>query len=192
MIKLESIFLIISQNKLMKNKILLILLISILNITTNYSGFSQDSQQKAFTFSEAKQKNINIDNLDKTYKLSTGGEENPEYIYGTDEKKEEFANQYYLLIKKFANFILKNDLILKAPIKLKHSIYFNYDGTIDYFLYEFEKIDGKIALNESEQKKFNKLLNEYLAEYQTTLISKQLHRFSNSVTFRENTDEEEN
>ena len=62
----------------MKNKILFILLISIVNITLCCNCLAQTEvkqktfTQKAFIYKEAKQKNMNIDSLDKVYKLSTG------------------------------------------------------------------------------------------------------------------------
>ena len=78
---------------------------------------------------------------------------------------------YIKLLQDFGKFLTNHNFKWDKPTKCFNRIYFNVDGTIDYFLYNFlGKQEDK--LSEEGQKEFNELLNQFIKEYKFTMTSK--------------------
>ena len=62
----------------------------------------------------------------------------------------------------------------EQPTRSFNRIYFNADGTIDYFLYNFQTTNVKTEdqLSQEKQNEFNRLLNLFIKDYKISVTAK--------------------
>lgn len=138
------------------------LLTILTTLTLSYLSYGQ----KAMTFNEAKENNIRTSYLDSIY---------PNAIHYTDTSLAVFkTNQdvllsaYQKLLQDLGKHLKANDFFWDKPTKGFNRIYFNKDGKIDYFLYNFRADQLTIE----QEKKFGELLNKFIIDYQFPLTAK--------------------
>lgn len=95
--------------------------------------------------------------LDSLYKSAV--HTNPELaVFKTEEQQKLLTNAYQNLLFKLSTYLKENKFKWGKTVKCFNRIYFNQNGSIDYFLYRFP--EGEIT--EQQEKRFNELLNAFL------------------------------
>lgn len=124
--------------------------------------FNLATAQIAISLEDAKSRGIEVAQLDSTYKSGIH----------SDASKAVFADQqnayikaYYAMIHDLSAFLNGRDFHWGGQTRCFNRIYFNSEGAIDYFIYEFS--EGEISDDRKET--FERLLNEFIVDYRFTL-----------------------
>jgi hypothetical protein len=106
-------------------------------------------------------------------------------VFKTDSEQKDMLQAYYKLVLDFGKFLSKNNFIWEKQTKGFNRIYFNSDGTIDYFLYSFNTNNVKLEdqLSEEKQIEFNRLLNLFIQDYTVPMTAKTKFAQCSPVTF---------
>ena len=132
--------------------------------------FNSFGQHLGMTFQTAEKQGITIQHLDSIYKSALHADTS-QAVFKTDSEQVNLQKAYIKLLQDFGKFLSYNNFKWDKPTKCFNRIYFNADGTIDYFLYNFlGKQEDK--LSEERQKEFNELLNQFIKEYRFTMTAK--------------------
>lgn len=143
-----------------------------------FSFFTGFSQRTATTFQKAINSGTSIETLDTVYKsaLSSG----PDSLLAVFRGKEnEFYTEYIALLGSLAKHLKSNGFSWNKRTKCFNRIYFNEDGTIDYFLFNFKP--GEIPADKEEQ--FEKLLNSFIQDYKFPLPTSSKFAQCSPVTY---------
>jgi len=136
-------------------------ILTILILTTmSYNGYGQ----KAMTFAEAQKNSISISDLDNSYKSGINADSSLA-VFNSNE--EEYIKAYQQLLQDFGSFLKTNHFLWDNPTRGFNRIYFDKNGKIDYFLYNFPP--GQLT-NEQEVR-FKELLNNFITNYRFTLTA---------------------
>lgn len=122
-----------------------------------------NGQHFGMTFQDAEKQGITIPHLDSVYK-SAVHVDTAKAVFKTEKQQEGVQEKYMKLLQDFGKFLTKNKFTWEKPTRCFNRIYFNSDGTIDYFLYNFL---GKPAdkLSDEKEKEFTRLLNSFIKDY---------------------------
>lgn len=128
------------------------------------------AQHLGMTFQEAEKKGLSYQHLDSIY-TSAVHSDTSLAVFKSEKEQEALQQAYYKLLQDFGNFLSKNNFNWEKPTRCFNRIYFNADGTIDYFLYNFLGNPEDKPANEIE-KEFEKLLNVFISDYAFALKAK--------------------
>lgn len=124
------------------------------------------SQHIGMSFQEAQKKSLKIEDIEKNYKNAV---DTPpaESVF----KQEELQPAYTKLLQDLGAFLSKNNFKWEKKTKCFQRIYFNNDGAIDYFIFNFL---GKPEDQPSSEKQaeFGKLVNQFVQDYKFSLSAK--------------------
>lgn len=142
-------------------------LMIIIFLTTCLQTFGQHI---GLTFQDAEKQGISIKHLDSLYRSAVHADTSLA-VFKTEKEQEALQQAYGKLLQDFGKFLSENNFKWEKPTKCFNRIYFNSDGTIDYFLFNFL---GKAEDKPSEYivKEFQRLLNAFIADYQFSVTSK--------------------
>ena len=115
------------------------------------------SAQKGFRREEAEKNGVRVSLLDSTYKSAIHTD--PKLAVFTDQ--ETVSKAYTQLLMDFGQFLVSKNFQWEQPVSGFNRIYFNKDGRIDYFIYQFR---GDV-LSPSQVSQFDQLLNEFIQQY---------------------------
>lgn len=124
--------------------------------------------QIGLTFNNAKNQGIDIKSLDSIYMNAINYADSTK---GAFININEFYDNYLNMLKEFGRFLNENDFKWEKTTKGFNRIYFNTDGSVDYFLYNFK--EGEIS--EEKELRFNQLLNEFIKNYKFPMTNE--HKF---------------
>ncbi len=126
-------------------------------------------QHIALTFQDTEKQGISIKHLDSIYKNAVNSD-TALAIFKTDTEQEKLQQSYTKLLKDLGSYLSKNNFKWEKKTPCFNKVYFNNDGSIDYFLYIFR---GNTEDNpsESKQKEFQRLLNLFIKDYKFALIA---------------------
>ncbi len=129
-------------------------------------------QHIAVTFQDAAKQGIIMQDLDKIYK-SAIHVDTSQAVFKTPEEQEAMGEAYIKLLQDFGKYLAANNFQWEKPTNCFNKIYFNTDGTIDYFLYNFKTSGTKTEdqLSQDKQLEFNRLLNLFIQDYKIPLTS---------------------
>jgi hypothetical protein len=123
-------------------------------------------QHVGMSIQQLREKNIKIEDIEKNYKNAI---DTPpaESVF----KTEELQPAYEKLLKDFSAFLFQKNFKWERKTKCFQRIYFNTDGTIDYFIFNFL---GKPEDQPSPEKQteFEKLVNLFVQDYKFALSAK--------------------
>ncbi len=128
-------------------------------------------QQLGLNFREADQHGISVKHLDSIYKSAVHADTSLA-VFKTEKEQEMMYNAYVQLLQEFGKTLTANDFSWEKPTRCFNRIYFNENGTIDYFLFNFIGKTAEDKPSEEKQKEFQRLLNIFIAGYQFPLTSK--------------------
>ena len=114
--------------------------------------------QKAMTFEKAKTTGISISQLDSLYQSALHSD-STKAVFG--KQQGEFTKNYMQLLKDLNGYLHEHHYKWEQETRCFNRIYFNKDGSIDYFLYNFKKD----AIAPEKEKQFEGLLNEFIKTY---------------------------
>jgi len=120
------------------------------------------SQNRAMTFLKAEKQGISITALDSIYPSALHSD-STKAVFGN--KQQEFIQAYKKTLQDLAAFLKSNNFSWGKQTKCFNRIYFNKDGGIDYFLYNF----GKDEITPEKQARFDGLLNRFIKDYRFTM-----------------------
>jgi hypothetical protein len=133
-------------------------------------SFQTFGQQLGLTFQNAEKQGISIKYLDSLY-TSALHTDTSLAVFKTETEQKAMQQAYIKLLQDWGNFLSENNFKWEKPTRCFNRIYFNVDGTIDYFLFNFlGKPEDKPA--ENIEKEFQRLLNVFIADYKFTLTAK--------------------
>lgn len=126
-------------------------------------------QNLALTFQEAQDRNILIKDLDSIYRSAIHADTSLA-VFKTEKEQEEMITAYTTLLQDLGKFLSSRDFKWTRPTRCFNRIYFNSDGTIDYFLFNFS---GKAEDRPSPeiQKEFTTLLHLFIRDYQLPITT---------------------
>lgn len=135
--------------------------------------FQTFGQHLGLTFEDAKKQAISIQHLDSVYK-SAIHVDSSQAVFKTEKEQEAMSQAYVKLLQDFGKFLTANNFKWDKPTKCFNRIYFNSDGTIDYFLYNFttKNVKPEDLLSTEKQAEFNRLLNLFIKDYKISLTAK--------------------
>lgn len=125
------------------------------------------AQTQALTFQAAEAKGIKISELDNEYKSALHSDASLA-VFTSDEDQVKMMDSYKKLLMELGIFLKKNNFDWEMPTKCFNRIYFNPDGKIDYFLFNFLGAGGEKP-NQLQEARFQTLLNEFIQDYQFSL-----------------------
>lgn len=126
-------------------------------------SFAAVSQQ-AMTFNAAGSKGIRLTYLDSTYKSGLHSD-STKAVFGN--KQAEFIAAYRQLLQDLGNHLRSKGFTWGKETRCFNRIYFSQDGTIDYFLYNF----NKDQITPEQEKAFDTYLNEFIKTYHFPLTA---------------------
>jgi hypothetical protein len=143
----------------MKNTLLFLILLA--SITISFA-------QVAMTFKNAEAKGKSFRHLDSLYKSAVHIDVNLT-VFKSQEEQAELQKAYVGLVKDLAAFLKSNNFKWEKPTRCFNRIYFNSNGTIDYFLYNF----SADQIVPEKEKEFDRLLNLFIKNYRFSLNAKE-------------------
>lgn len=127
-------------------------------------------QHLGMTFQEYEKQGTTIQHLDSIYKSAVDGDTS-KAVFKTEAEQQALGEAYIKMLQDFGKFLTAHNFTWDKPTRCFNRIYFNSDGTIDYFLYNFlGKPEDK--LSDERQKEFNELLNQFIKDYKFTMTAK--------------------
>ncbi len=125
-------------------------------------------QHLAIPMSETQERGISRQHLDSVYKSAVFPSDTAKAVFKTEEEMEAMHSAYVSLIQDFGKFLSDHDFVWSQPRFCFNRIYFNANGTIDYFLYGFK---GEDKIPEQKKEEFNQLLNLFIQDYKIQITS---------------------
>lgn len=139
--------------------------LSILSILL-FATATSFGQHIGMSIQQLREMNIKIEDIEKNYKNAI---DTPpaESVF----KVEELQPAYQKLLQDVGSFLAKNNFKWEKKTRCFQRIYFNSDGTIDYFIFNFI---GKPEDQPSDEKQaeFSKLINQFVQGYKFPLSAK--------------------
>lgn len=133
-------------------------------------SFQTFGQHLGLTFQNAEKQGISIKHLDSVY-TSAVHTDTTLAVFKTESEQEAMQKAYIKLLQDFGKFLSENNFKWDKPTRCFNRIYFNADGTIDYFLFNFlGKPEDKPS--ENIEKEFQRLLNVFISDYKFSLTAK--------------------
>ena len=142
-------------------------------------------QHFGFAFQEAKNKGISIEHLDSLYK-SAVNVDSALAVFKIETEQQKMYESYVKLLQDFGKFLINNNFNWEKPTKCFNRIYFNSDGTIDYFLYNFQinNVKPEDQISQEKQAEFDRLLNLFIKDYKIPLTANTKFAECSPVTYR--------
>lgn len=140
---------------------LTLILISLITLSFNSYG-----QNKALTFKEAEIQGKSFQYLDHLYK-SAVHDDVKLAVFKSVEEQAELQKAYIKLIKDLASFLKTNHFKWEKPTRCINRVYFNPNGKIDYFLYNFPQDQ----ITPEKENEFARLLNLFIKDYKFSLTA---------------------
>lgn len=121
-------------------------------------------QNKGMTFQEAEIMGTPVSHLDSIYKSALHSDSSLA-VFKTEKEQQAMMDAYVKLLQDLGKYLSDNNFEWEKPTRCYNRIYFNTDGTIDYFLFNFLGKNEEVP-SEENQKVFRQLLNEFITDYQ--------------------------
>lgn len=138
---------------------------------------SSASAQTAMPIADAPTKGINIANLDRQFTMGIGSDSVETVFKG---KETEYINAYYAMMRQLSEHLNQNSFRWGGSIRCFNRIYFNADGSIAYYLYQFED-----PISDSKKVRFQELLSSFISTYRFTLPTDQRFAQCSPVNYRD-------
>jgi len=120
------------------------------------------------TFEDAEKQGI-LHDLDSLYK-SAMHTDTSKAVFKTEEEVNAMLGAYTKLLQDLGHFLSDNNFKWNKPTRCFNRIYFNTDGSVDYFLFNFlGKTNDKPSAK--KQKEFQRLLTLFIKDYKFALTA---------------------
>ncbi len=140
--------------------------------------FISNGQKIATTFQNAtKNQGIRIEQLDSTYQSALNDDSTKAVFMG---QEKEFYEGYVSMLQALGKHLTANNFKWDKTTRCFNRIYFNKDGEIDYFLFNF--YPGQIEPD--KEKEFEKHLSSFVESYTFPLTAKKDFAQCSPVTYQ--------
>lgn len=119
--------------------------------------------QKAFEHKNAANFGIRTTQLDSIYKSAVHSDSSLAVFQNIESVSEAYGS----LLQSFGDFLYKNNFVWQEKTTGFNRIYFDNDGSIDYFVYTLRGAQ----LTEEQVIRFNELLNQFIQDYRFPLTA---------------------
>lgn len=120
---------------------------------------SVSAQPETGTFAQAQAEGVSFSKLDSLY--PSAAHANPaKGIF--NQKQKEFLSQYRKMMQEFGNFLRDHNFQWGEQTTFFQRIYFDSNGTIDYYFVNFDNSN----LSKEQKEHFKKLLQDFSGNYQ--------------------------
>ncbi|GBL35750.1 hypothetical protein EMGBS15_13450 [Filimonas sp.] len=92
-------------------------------------------------------------------------------VFKTEKEQDAMIQGYTRLLQDFGKFLSANRFTWGQPTRYFNRIYFNADGTIDYFLFNFLG-NTEDKPSEENQTEFQRHLNLFIKDYKISVTAK--------------------
>ncbi|GAB2694887.1 hypothetical protein GCM10027037_18060 [Mucilaginibacter koreensis] len=123
------------------------------------------SAQRAITFQDAEKEGLTVQKLDRVYANALDVDSAKSVFRGAGTKA--FYSAYVALLQDVARYMKANNFTWGKPTRIVHRIYFEPDGTIDYYLLNLQPT-GMAA---ETQAQFITLLNQFVKTYKLKITA---------------------
>jgi hypothetical protein len=134
------------------------------------------SQPMAGRFQKAINSGIALEVLDSIYSSALHDDSTKAVFHG---KEKEFYAGYVSMLTELNSFLKKNDFFWSKKTRCFNRIYFNKEGKIDYFLFNFYPNQIEIE----QESKFENLVSEFISTYQFPLTANRKFAQCSPVTY---------
>jgi hypothetical protein len=126
-------------------------------------------QSVGLTFQQAEKQGISINQLDSIYANAVHSDTSLA-VFKTEKEQEDSHQAYIKLLQDFGKFLSEHNFKWEKPTRCFNRIYFDSDGTIDYFLFNFlGKTEDKPDVN--TEMEFQRLLTIFISKYKFSLTA---------------------
>lgn len=134
-----------------------------LSITTLILGLSLTSfAQQCTTFNSYEAQGGSVELLDSLYPSAMHIDSTIAVFHG---REREFQIAWITLLQEFGTHLKQNGFVWGEPTRCFNRVYFNKDGGVDTFLFNFLTDE----FDPDKEKRFEELLNEYIKGYKLKL-----------------------
>jgi hypothetical protein len=132
-----------------------------------------NAQHLATTIEDGEKNGLSISQLDSVYKSAVHADTS-QAVFKTEAEQQVMHESYVKLLQDFGKFLTTNNFEWKKPTRGFNKIYFNSDGTIDYFLYSFQNknVKPEDQLSIEKQVEFKRVLNLFIKDYRISITAK--------------------
>src|SRR5256885_46225 len=143
-----------------------------------------NGQHLALTFQDAEKQGKGYLQLESIYKSAVHADTS-QAVFKSEAEQQAMGEAYIKLLQDFGKFLKANNFKWERPTKCFNRIYFNTDGTIDYFLYNFltKNVKSEDQLSQEKQGEFNRLLNLFIMDYKISMTAKTKFAQCSPVTY---------
>lgn len=115
------------------------------------------------TFKEFDPEDTRLDSLDAVYKSAIHVDSNLA-VFKTAEEQILMMNAYNQLFQELNNYLFQHGFSWEYDVRCFNRVYFNREGKVDYFIYNFLEFNDQYPKEEKEEQ-FKILLLEFLKDY---------------------------
>ncbi|MDR2834634.1 MAG: hypothetical protein LBV69_00330 [Bacteroidales bacterium] len=137
------------------------IIILIILLSTCFQTFAQ---HLGLTFQDAEKQGILTSKLDSIYQSAVNSDTS-KAVFKTEKEQQAMGEAYIKLLQDFGKFLTDNNFVWSKKTRCFNRIYFNNDGTIDYFLFNFLG-ETEDKPSEENQNEFKRILNLFIKDYQ--------------------------
>jgi virulence-associated protein VapD len=139
------------------------------------------SQNKAIPFKDAEKHGVMKTRLDSIYQNAVDIDTS-KAVFKSQKEQDTLVDKFNKLFDDLGQFLEAHNFHWEKQTRCFNKVYFNEDGRIDYFLYNFLTKNIKIEdqISNEKQLEFDKLLNQFLRDYKFPVKAKT--KFSQCTT----------
>lgn len=138
-------------------------------------------QPIGITFQDAESQGIIVKDLDSLYQ-SAVHVDSTQAVFQTQEEQEKVYNSYKELLQGLGDFLKANNYKWAKPTTCFNRIYFNENGGIDYYIFNFRgKPEDKPSAE--QELEFTRLVNLFIQDYKFGLTAEKKFTQCSPTTF---------
>ena len=161
-----------------------VMLILVMVLAVSPGGFGQ----RGLAFKYADKESISVEELERTHKNAVHGDTS-KAVFKTEMEQQAISEAFVKLLQDFGNFLSGNDFLWDKPTRCFNRIYFNSDGTIGYFLFNFTGKPEDQPSTEKQQE-FQRLLNLFIKDYKIAVSAEKKFAYCSGTVYMPKEDKE--
>ncbi len=128
----------------------------------------------AMSIDSASAKGISVEQLDLDYKSALHAD-STKAVFKSEQEQAQLRKAYIQLLQDLSTFLKQHDFKWDKTTKCFQRIYFNADGKIDYFIYNFKlkSVAAVDLISDQHEAKFKELLSLFIKNYTFAVKAKE-------------------
>jgi hypothetical protein len=140
------------------------------------------AQPVVASFEQAKDDGIRIEHLDSTYKSAVHFD-TTKAVFKSAKQQKKVMREYSKLFEDLGKYLSEHDFYWDKQTRCFNRLYFNADGTVDYFLYNFLG-SGEQLPSPEKQKQFETLVSAFIREHKVDLKANEKYAQCSPITYQ--------